>query len=96
MPTGIELTAKHSPLAWLLYFTKLTVSVDGNAQVLNWGTHSFDTSPGTHKLEVSFGYLGKQRGPAALDVPVTDGQLTRVSYSAPWLMTAPGKMRIRP
>jgi hypothetical protein len=96
MSTGIELSAKHTPLAWLLYFTKLTVSIDGKAQVLTWGTHVIPTTASPHKMEVSYGYLGKQRGPAALDVPVVDGQVTRVSYTTPPWMFAKGKLNIRP
>lgn len=94
--TGIELTAKHTPMAWLLYLTKLTVSIDGSPKVLKWGTHQFPTSAGTHGLAVSYGYLGKQRGPATLDVPVTDARVTRVSYSTPPWMFAKGKLRISP
>ena len=94
--TGIELTARHTPLAWLLYFTKLTVSVDGNPQVLPWGTQLLPTAAGAHRLEVSYGYLGKQRGPAALDVPVSEGSLTRVRYSTPPWIFAKGKLGIVP
>ena len=93
--TGIELSARHIRLDWLLNFTKLTVSIDGKAQVLAWGTHVIPAAAGTHTLDVSYGYLGKQRGPATLDVPVVDGQVTRVSYSTPpWWMFAKGKMSI--
>ena len=60
--TGIELSARHIRLDWLLNFTKLTVSVDGKAQVLPWGTHVIPAAAGTHTLDVSYGYLGKQRG----------------------------------
>jgi hypothetical protein len=93
--TGIRLTAQHSPMAWLLYFTKLTVSIDGNAQTLGWGTHVFPTSAGIHELQVTCGYLGSPRWPATLKVPVTEGQETRVSYSTPPWMFAQGKMSIR-
>ena len=94
--TGIELSASHTPLAWLLYFTKLTVSVDGTAQKLPWGSHVLPATPGSHRLEVSYGYLGKQRGPASIDVPVADGGLTNVSYSTPPWMFAKGTLRIIP
>ena len=95
--TGIELTARHIRLDWLLHFTKLTVSIDGMAQVFVWGTHVIPAAAGTHTLDVSYGYLGKQRGQATLDVPVVDGRVTRVSYSTPpWWMFAKGKMSITP
>ena len=94
--TGIKLIAEHSPLAWLLYFTKLTVTIDGNAQTLGWGTHVLPTSAGSHELQVTCGYLGSPRWPATLEVPVTDGQETRVRYSTPPWMFAKGRMTIRP
>jgi hypothetical protein len=65
----IELTAQHNPLAWLLYFAKLTVVG-------------------------SFRYLGAQRGPATISVPVTEGAPVRLRYTMPPWMYANGRLEV--
>lgn len=92
--SGIELTATHNPLAWLLYFTKLTVTVDGSQQRLPWGTNTILTEPGTHRIDVSFGYLGRQRGAASIEVPVPAGGKAKIRYKMPSWMSAPGRITI--
>lgn len=92
--SGIELTAKHNPLAWLLYFTKLTVVVDGQPERRSWGTNVIQAEPGLHHLEISFGYLGRQRGAAAADVNVPEASTVKVSYKMPSWMFAPGRLTI--
>jgi hypothetical protein len=88
----IELDAKHNPLAWLLYFTKLTVAVDGQAQQLGWGRRQIQVAPGAHTVEISFGYMGRQRGPASINVHVGDQGVTRLRYSMPSWMFAAGRL----
>jgi hypothetical protein len=92
--TGIVLTAKHNPLAWLLYFTKLSVSLDGNAQKLGWGTNTILAEPGPHNLHVSFGYMGQQRGAASTDLHVPDGGTVAVNYKMPSWMFSAGKITV--
>ncbi len=90
--TGIALTAKHNPLAWLLYFTKLTVNVDGEPQIHKWGSTFVPAQPGSHRLEVSFGYLGRPRGNASTTVIVPDGGVVALTYRMPSWMFSPGKL----
>jgi hypothetical protein len=92
--SGIEVTAKHNPLAWLLYFTKLTVTVDGQPERLSWGTHVMQAEPGLHRLEISFGYLGRQRGAAAADVTVPESGAVKVQYKMPSWMFAAGRLTV--
>ncbi len=88
----LELTAKHSPLAWLLYFTKLRVVIDGDEHVRPWGKQVFELPPGSHTVEISFGYLGSQRGPATTTVEVSDHSPARLRYRMPPWMFAAGRL----
>jgi hypothetical protein len=90
----IEITARHNPLAWLLYFTRLRVVVDGQSRISKWGVHEYEVFPGEHRVEISFRYMGTQRGHAAANVTVTDTSPTRISYSMPSWMFAPGKITL--
>ena len=88
----IQLEARHNPLAWLLYFTKLRVVVDGTANTLPWGRSAIPVTPGSHTLDVSFGYMGSQRGPASITVSVAEGETVRLSYRMPSWMFAKGRL----
>jgi hypothetical protein len=91
---GIEIIGRHNPLQWLLYFTKLTVEVDGQPQPGPWRKQRFiAVSPGEHRVNVFFKYLAKARCcEAETVVQVAPGQTTRLQYRAPQLMTSPGKL----
>ncbi len=85
--------ATHSPLAWLLYFTKLTVEVDGDARPGRWGERSVSVTPGPHEVKVYFTYLMKARtGEAAVSVVASQGSPASVRYKAPRLMTSAGRI----
>ena len=88
----IQLEAKHSPLAWLLYLTKLQVAIDGQPATLAWGNHTFPVPPGSHAVSVSFGYLGKQRGVATSTVMADESRPAQLRYRAPIFMFSAGKM----
>ena len=91
---GIELTAKHNPLAWMLYFTKLTVAVDGDEQTHKWGSTFISLPPGPHDVAISFRYMGSHRGKATATVTVPDGANATVTYKMPSWMFAPGKLTV--
>jgi hypothetical protein len=93
---GIEIIGRHSPLAWLLYFTRLTVEVDDQPQRGPWRQARFiAVPPGEHNVKVFFKYLAKVRCcEAGTVVQVAPGQVTRLEYRAPRLMTSPGKLKV--
>jgi hypothetical protein len=95
-PSGsatLVVQARHNPLAWILYFTKLTVEVDGDAHVGRWGERTVSISPGPHDVKVFFKYLMKARaGEAAISVVASEGTAVPISYKAPNLMTSPGRI----
>lgn len=88
----IELNARHNPLAWLLYFTKLRVAVDGQPSTSAWGRQKLSVTPGTHLVEISFGYIFAQRGQAATTLTATDDQPARLGYMVPSWMFAKGRI----
>jgi hypothetical protein len=88
----IELDAKHNPMAWLFYLTKLRVAVDGQPQRLPWGNQSIQVPPGAHTVEVSFGYMGKQRGTAQTTVTADETRPARLRYRMPSWMFAKGRL----
>ena len=92
--TGIQLTAKHNPLAWLLFFTKLTVTVDGDAQTHKWGSTFIPAAPGTHEVAITFGYMGRPRGNATTSVTVPESGVVALTYKMPSSMFASGKLTV--
>lgn len=89
----IELNAKHNPLAWLLYFTKVRVAVDGQTGEGGWGRRTIQVAPGSHTVDISFGYMGQQRGAASITVQVAEDEPAQLLYSMPSWMFAPGRLR---
>ena len=91
----VHIMGKHNPLAWILFFTKLSVEVDGTAEVGKWGSRNLSVSPGPHEIKVYFKYLTKARcGEAAVNVTAPEGGTVSLSYKAPKLMTSPGKIEV--
>lgn len=94
--TAIEVTTRHNPLAWLLYFTRPTVLVDGQGERSRWGTTIIPTTPGRHIVTVFFRYLTKDRcGENSIAVEVREGQTTSIDFYMPPLVTAKGRMAVR-
>jgi hypothetical protein len=94
--TGIEITAKHSVLAWILIFFKPTFVVDGNASKQAWKSPTFvPAAPGQHQVQVHFSYLFlKTAGKAVITVTVNPGEVVKVGYKAPWIVFLPGKIKL--
>ena len=92
----IQVNARHSPLAWLLYLTKITIEVDGAPQKGSWGDRTVSVAPGQHNVAVYFKYLTKARCcEASMTVDAAEGQTVALDYRTPVLMTAPGKLTKR-
>ncbi|HWD53905.1 MAG TPA: hypothetical protein VG346_02230 [Acidimicrobiales bacterium] len=90
----ISVVTKVFPLAFLLYFFKTIVAVDGASQVLPWGEHAFPVAPGSHEVSVCFKYFFGPMGKATLSVPVAEGQTARVSYRSPLIVFMKGKITL--
>jgi hypothetical protein len=93
--SNVTIFAQHSSLAWALYFSKLTIEVDGESSIGRWGSRIVDLPPGRHEVKVFFRYLFKPRcGEAAITVEVLNDVNMKIEYRAPALMSSPGKLRI--
>jgi hypothetical protein len=92
---GIEVTGRHNPLAWILYFVPLKVEIDGQAAPGSWGTTFIAVPPGQHQVSVYFPYLFRPRCcEGSASVTVSPGQVTSVDYRAPIFITSPGKLEV--
>jgi hypothetical protein len=93
-PTGIEVEMRHNPMAFLLFFTRPTVEIDGRPNRTRWGRQFFPASAGLHTVTVYFGYMGrKETGKNSISVDVAENQVTRIEFKMPSWMFAKGKMR---
>ncbi len=80
---GISLTTQFFRLDWTLRFTRPLVIIDGNPSETSWGESFFPLEPGSHRLQVSYPYLGAARGKASAVVEVPQGQVAHVTYRTP-------------
>jgi hypothetical protein len=91
----IRVNGRHSPLAWLLYATKLTIEIDGTPQKGSWGDRTISVTPGQHEVKIYFKYITKARCcEAAATVETGIGQTVAMEYRTPMLMTAPGRLTV--
>jgi hypothetical protein len=93
--TGVEITTKIFPLAFLLIFFKTNVTIDGTTSIVKWGTHFYGLEPGRHNIRVGFRYLlGKNMGENEIDVDVAPGQTVKVLYRSPLVVFSPGVISV--
>ena len=92
--TGILVSTKIFPLAFLLLLFKTNVLIDGVTSVLKWGDHFFAVPAGTHEVSISFRYLfSSQMGKASMRVEVAPGHTTTVLYRSPFLVFMGGSIK---
>jgi len=91
----LRIKGRHSPMAWLLYATKLTIEVDGTPEKGSWGDRTISVAPGRHEVKIYFKYITKSRCcEASVTVNATDGQTIAMEYRTPMMMTAPGRLTV--
>ncbi|HEV3225458.1 MAG TPA: hypothetical protein VGZ52_01440 [Acidimicrobiales bacterium] len=94
-PTGISLTCKIFPLAFLMLLFKPVVEIDGAVSEGAWSETFYPVAAGTHHVKVFWKYFWfLPCNNAEMDVPVADGQMARVVYQARWLVFLPGKISL--
>lgn len=95
---GIAVTTKFFPLAWIFFFIKPKVFVDGyEVPVAAWGRTVIPAQPGQHHLHVYTPYFLPSRiGPADATVDVPAGQLAELEYKAPIWSFSPGALGYGP
>ncbi len=90
----VSLVTSFNPLSFLLTLTHTTVELDGEHHRAPWGRVRFPVAAGHHRLSVSFRYLGRDAGPAHLDVEVAPTRRTLVRYRAPWVVFLRGRLLV--
>lgn len=92
-PTGVQVTTKRFPLAWLFWTFKTEVSIDGASVVVPWGTHFYEVAPGQHTIRVGFRFMwGKDMGADEVECDVALGATTKLLYRSPFLVTSAGSI----
>lgn len=95
---GIAVTTGFFPLAWVLYFIKPKIFVDGQeAPPAGWGRTVVAARPGQHQVHVHAPYfLPPRLGPADAVANVQPGQVTELEYKAPMWSFSPGSLGVGP
>lgn len=95
-PTGISVRASFFPLAFLLFLCTPTIVINGQAYKQGWGSdHFFPLAPGRYNVRIFFKYLFMNEcGANAIDINVGPGQVCRINYYMPPLMTAKGSITV--
>ena len=92
----IEVTASHSPLAFIYSLFKVNIEIDGDLVKRPWATYLFGVPTGRHTVAVSYRWLFvSQCGRNSVDVEVHPGETVRVHYRAGLIRFLPGKMSVR-
>jgi hypothetical protein len=86
------------PLAWLLFFVKPKVAVDGQEiPVSGWGRTHVPARPGQHHVHVYVPYfLPPKMGPADATADVRPGQVAELEYKAPMWAFSAGSLGVGP
>jgi len=93
--TGIRVTLRFFPLAFLLLFCTPVVVINGVTYRLSWGTHYFDLTPGQYHVKIFFPYLFlPECGANSVAFELHQGVVRTVSfYMWPWVF-AKGSMSV--
>ena len=93
--TGIQLTLRFFPLAFLLLFCTPVVVINGAAHRLAWGSHWFPLQPGHYNVKVFFPYLfWPECGANSVVIELHHGTVRTVDFFMwPWVF-AKGTMSV--
>ncbi|MGH8793902.1 MAG: hypothetical protein ACRDXX_14815 [Stackebrandtia sp.] len=88
----ITVEAKFFILAWILFFIKPKIFVDGQQMPdAKWERNTFSVAPGQHTVHCSTPFLWDW-GKADLVVQVGPGQHTALEYRSPVFLFSPGSL----
>jgi hypothetical protein len=90
---GIRVRVKFFPLAFLLYFFKPRLCLDGGEpQTVPWGETLLPAAPGHHQVRCYVPYLYlRHMGDSTIDVDVAPGGTADVQWRAPLVIFLKGK-----
>lgn len=91
--TAIAVTTKFFWLAWIFFFIKPKIFLNGHDVPAVWGRNLIPVQPGQHHLHVYVPYfLPPKVGPADLAVPVHPGQTIELEYRTPMWVFSGGSL----
>jgi len=95
---GIAVTTHFFPLAWLFFFIKPKIFIDGHeSPPAAWGRTVLPARSGQHQVHVYTPYFLPSRvGPADATADVRPGQVTELEYKAPLWSFSPGSLGVGP
>jgi hypothetical protein len=95
-PAGIRVITKFSPLAFLFYFARTRLHLDGGLAVDRpWGETAIPVQPGRHQVRCYCRWLfWRAMGDAAIVVDVPPGQLVNLVWRPPWLPFQAGQWTV--
>ena len=91
----IEVTATHSPLAFIYRLFKPTIEINGHKERRPWGVHRFALPPGQYEVSVSYPWLlSPECGKNSVVVLLEAGQSRKILYRAGLVRYLPGKISL--
>jgi len=91
----IEVKTSFIFVAFILYFCKPRVALNGQEAIQSWGTVSIPVVPGRYTVEAWTNYfLAPQMGRNGVVVDAAPGTITRVHWKAPWLVFLKGPIAV--
>ena len=93
--SGIQVTTKTPPIAFLLLLFKTKVTIDGATHVVSWGTNYYPLEPGHHVIEIGFRYFfGSNMGRSTSEFDVAAGHVVHLTYHPPAQIFSAGSILI--
>jgi hypothetical protein len=92
--TGFEVKLEYPPLAFLYRFGRVYVAINGTEIQATWGAQFYPAIPGRYQLSCYTHYMFTQK--AGLNDVLVDlypGQVIRVTWTAPHLVFAKGRIQ---
>jgi hypothetical protein len=93
--SGVQVTTKTPPIAFLFLLFKTKVSIDSDTHVVSWGTNYYPLDPGRHSIEIGFRYFfGRNMGRVRAEIEVVPGHVVQVTYHPPAQIFSSGSILI--
>jgi hypothetical protein len=92
----LEVKTEFFFMLWILFFVSTGIEVNGQRHRRPWGVTTLELPPGNHQVKIYFNYLFGPAGVSIRNVTVHPGHITRLRYSAPWLVFLSGSVTEMP
>jgi hypothetical protein len=93
--SGVQVTTRTPPIAFLMLLFKTKVTIDGDTHVVSWGSNYYALEPGHHSIEIGFRYFfGGNMGRSTAEFDVAAGHVVQVTYHPPAQIFSAGSILI--